>query len=195
MKTNMIITLAAVAMLASCGGGNKQQEESTERIVEEVNEYTGVVNLTSYDNDESITINGKNYNYSYDFQPVDSLPHVINSQGVEYLDNAVVLTIRQDSTLVTTKRFFKSSFKSYVPKAIWEHSGLVGFSYNYVRQEHDALYFIATIGDPDETADISFPLEIRITTDGGMTINKAINMDTAPLHDDLNVDPSTNDGL
>lgn len=190
MKFNMICTLAALALvLSACGGGNKQQEDETERIVEEVNENTGVANLISYDDAQTVTVNGKEYTYSYEFYPVDSLPHIINSQGIEYLDNVATLTIRRDSTVVTRKQFLKSSFKSYVPQEIWDQSGLVGFAYNYVRQQKDAFYFIATIGDPDETSEISYPLEIRITTDGGMTISKASGIDTAPLHDGMTIDP------
>lgn len=196
MKTYQIIAFAAIAFLfSSCRNNNKPEEEEQKRIVETIDQETGIISLSEREYGDTITVKGTLYNYKFTFKPVDSLKHIINSQGLEYIDNAVSLTIRKDSTVVTEKKFLKSSFKSYIPDDLWEHSGLVGFAFNFVRQERDAFYFIATIGDPDETADISLPLEIRITTDGGMTINKAVDLDTEPLRDGLNIDPSSEDGV
>lgn len=196
MKAYQILALATIAFCTSCGSKTKNSdEEKDERIVETIDKETGIISLTNYDYSDTVRIKGTLYRYGFTFQNVDSLPHIINSQGLEYLDNMVSLTISKDSTIIARKTFLKSSFKSYIPNALWENSGLVGFSYNFIRQEHDAFYFIATIGDPDETADISFPLELRITTDGGMTISKAQNLDTEPLRDGLTIDPSADDGV
>ena len=198
MKTFHILSLAAITFLAtSCVGTNqeKDKEEKTEHVFETINKETGERSLRAYEQEDTITIKGTLYNYKFKFTPVDSLQHVINSQGLKYLDNRVDLSISRDSSVVIKKTFLKTTFKSYVPEKIWEGTGLVGFSYNFVRSERDAFYFIATIGDPDETADISYPLEIRLTTDGGMTIEKAQNLDTEPLREGLNIDPSEDDGV
>ena len=198
MKTFHILSLAAIAFLvASCSGNNKEKDkdEKTEHIFETINKETGERSLKSYEQSDTITIKGKLYNYKFKFSPVDSLQHIINAQGLKYLDNSVELLISLDSSVVIKKTFLKTTFRSYVPEKIWEGTGLVGFSYNFIRSERDAFYFIATIGDPDETADVSYPLEIRLTTDGGMTIEKAQNLDTEPLREGLNIDPSENDGV
>lgn len=195
MNFNKIIPLFALALtMAACGNSPKQQENENTLNVEIKDEKTGITSLTPFTQSDTITINGKQYNYTYEFAPVDSLPHVINSQNNEYLDNMVKLTICQGETKVTEKTFLKSSFKSYIPEELWKESGLVGFSYNLVRKERNAFYFIATIGDPDLTADVSYPLEIRITTDGGMSISKAENLDTEPLHNGMTIDAS-DDGV
>ena len=197
MKTYKTLTIIAIAILTvSCGKNAKQNNDTKpERVVETVNKETGIISLTDYSHEDTLSIRGTKYTYKFSFQAVDSLEHIKNTQGLEYLDNVVNLTILKGEEVVTKRTFYKSSFKSYVPSELWQNSGLVGFSFNFVRQERDAFYFIATIGDPDETADISYPLEIRITTDGGMTINKAQNLDTEPLRDGLNIDPSADDGV
>lgn len=200
MKTFQILSLAALSLLfTSCGNSNKTEEKTDERYVEKIDEHTGVASLQSYQVKDSIKVNGKTYQYSFSFHPVDSLPHITYISGTEYQDNAVdILIQKNDGTNLLKRSFSKSSFKSYIPEKLYSTSGLIGFTYNIDRQlrkEFDAFYFIATIGNLDDAEEIAFPLEIRIDTDGGMAIQKYEELETEPLRGGLSVDPSTDDGV
>lgn len=198
MKTFKILTFAAAAFLLTCCNGKKTADDVDERFVEKIDEKTGVASLSSYTDGDTISINGKLYKYTYDFHDVDSLPHVVYASGTEYRDNEVKLVIKRDSSNFVEKTFTKGSFKSYVPEKLYQTSGLIGFTYNIdrrLRDQFDALYFIATIGNLDDAEEIAYPLEIRIDTDGGMTIKKYEDIETEPLRNGLTVDPSTDDGV
>lgn len=200
MKIYKILSVAAVVLMTiSCGNSNNNDVQTDKRYLEIVDEETGICSLSSYSENDSLEIKGDSYKYTYYFHDVDSLPHIVYNTGTEYRDNEVQLTImRNNSTSFTHKTFTKYSFKSYIPDEIFEQSGLIGFTYNVdrlIREEYDALYFIATIGNLDDSEAIAYPLEIRIDTDGGMTIKKYDLKETEPLRNGLNVDPSEDDGV
>ena len=79
-----------------------------------------------------------------------------------------------------------------VPADFLKSSTLVGVNYNFTKRDEDrsALYFIVTVGDPDETSDMVYPLELKVATDGSFSIKKAENLETAPISTGLNIDPS-----
>ena len=198
MKTFQIIAFAAISMLAvSCGNKNKA-EQTDERFVDKVDEKTGISSLRSFEGNDSVTVDGKKYQYDFKFHAVDSLPHITYEvTGAEYMDNAVDLVIKQGTEVKYKKTFTKASFKSYVPEELYPTSGLIGFTYNIDRKnnnENDAFYFIATIGNLDDPEEIAYSLELKIDTQGGMTISKYDAFETEPLRDGLTVDPDA-DGV
>jgi len=121
----------------------------------------------------------------------DTLPIIINADGAKYYDNAVNLIIwRDDSIKILHKVFLKKDFTDYVSNKYLQKSGLVGFSYNPIKgNDSNALYFLATIGDPDESAGVNFPIEIRISTTGAISMQKAEYIETEPLQKGLNEEP------
>ena len=120
---------------------------------------------------------------------------VRNTQGDEYRDGQVTLLVRQGERTVFSRTFRKEDFSQLVPSKFMDTSALVGFSYNYTKlDDHSALYFIATVGDPDETADIAYPVQVRITPAGTMTMEKATNLDTEPINP-MTIDPSDDGGI
>lgn len=193
MKIIQIISFTALALLAvSCGNSQKQDGQADERFVDKVDQKTGISSISPYKDSDTITVDGKLYKYSYDFHKVDSLPRVKYQSGIEYYDNGVKLVIKHEGEVVLEKNFTKSTFKSYIPDKLWPTSGLIGFTYNVDRRihnEHNAFYFIATIGNLDDPDEIAYPLEIKIDTAGGMTITKYEELETEPLRKGLNVDP------
>lgn len=192
MKTLKIASLALLTLMAvACT--NEKKAPVAERIVEDVDPQTGVISLRNYTSKDTITINGKCYNYTYKFESVDSLPVLINPQGLEYYESRATITITREDTKVFSKTFYKSNFREYVPANFLKTSTVVGVAYNIMKRESDrsAFYFIITVGDPDETSDnMAYPLELKVATDGSYSIKKAENLETEPLHPGLNVDPS-----
>ena len=192
MKTLKTVVIALLA-LGAIACTNEKKPASPERIVEDVDPQTGIISLRDYTLNDTITINGKLYNYSCRFEHVDSMPVLINPQGLEYHESRACIDITREGTKVFSKTFYKSNFRDHVPANFLKTSTVVGINYNFMKRESDrsAFYFIITVGDPDETSDnMAYPLELKIATDGSFSIKKAEDLETEPLHPGLNIDPS-----
>ncbi|MBO4673667.1 MAG: DUF4738 domain-containing protein [Bacteroidaceae bacterium] len=192
MKT---LTITAIAVLALMMAGCKEEKKEPvqERVIETTDPKTGITTLRSYTIDDTITINGKLYNYSCKFEPVDTMPVLINSQGLEYRESRVSINIKQGDNQVFSKTYYKKDFREWVPADFLKTSTMVGVNYNYMKRDTDrsALYFIITVGDPDETSDnMAISLELKVAPDGSHTIKRAENLETEPLRPGLNIDPS-----
>lgn len=187
---NGVIALMTLTAAASCGG-NASTSQQEERVQEEHDSVTGISTLRDYTIKDTITINGRTYRYTCSLEHVDTMPTLINTQGSEYKESRVVVDVRRDSTVVFKKAFYKKDFPDIVPKELSAVSTVVGINYNFLKKDdHSALHFIITVGDPDETSDMSLPIELTITPDGSSSLKKAENMETAPISNNLNVDPS-----
>lgn len=185
------LALPLLALLTmSCHEEKKSPVE--ERVIEEVDEATGIINLRNYELSDTITIGGKQYKYTYSLEHVDTMPVLVNPQGLEYHESRVCIKIQGDSTTIFDKTFYKNNFKQYVKKDFLQTSTMVGVNYNFTKRDEDrsAFYFIVTVGDPDETSDMAWPMELKIDTQGNYSINKAENLETEPLRPGLNVEPS-----
>lgn len=192
MKGLKIFSFSFLALcLVACRGNQTPQPE--ERVVEEINPETGIISLRDYTFSDTITIGGKLYDYTYSLEHIDSMPVLINPQGLEYTESRVRISIRQGETAVFDKAFYKSNFSDIVPTDFLRTSTMVGVNYNFTKREedHTAFYFIVTVGDPDETSDMAYPLELKVAPDGTYSFKKAENLETESLTPGLNIDPST----
>lgn len=186
---NGIMALAALAAAASCGD-SKDKAQQEERTVAETDSATGITALRDYTLKDTVTIGGRVYRYTCSLQHVDTMPTLINSQGAEYKESRVVISVSRDSSQVFKKTYYKKDFSSIIPDELAKVSTVVGVNYNYLKSnDHTALHFIVTVGDPDETSDVSMPLEITVAPDGSSSVSKAENVETAPLSDGYNKEP------
>ncbi|MBQ6751814.1 MAG: DUF4738 domain-containing protein [Bacteroidaceae bacterium] len=178
-----------VALTMACKGEQKPPVE--ERVIEDTDPTTGIITLRDYEMSDTITIGGKLYHYTYWFEHVDSMPVVINPQGLEYKESRVRIDIMRDSTHIFKKTFYKNNFRDMVPADFLKTSTMVGVNYNFTKRDEDrsAFFFIVTVGDPDETSDMAYPLELKVATDGTYSLQKAENLETEPLHPGMNVEP------
>ncbi len=192
MRTLKIASMALLTLMAiACT--NEKKPPVTERIVEDVNPQTGIISLRDYTINDTISINGKLYKYTCTFEHVDTLPVLMNPQGLEYHESRVRIDIKQNDSNVFSKTFYKNNFRDQVPADFLKTSTVVGVNYNFMKRDTDrsAFYFIITVGDPDETSDnMAYPLELKVATDGSYSIKKAENLETEPLHPGMNIDPS-----
>jgi hypothetical protein len=192
MRTLKIASMALLTLMAmACT--NEKKPPVTERIVEDVNPQTGIISLRDYTINDTISINGKLYKYTCKFEHVDTLPVLMNPQGLEYHESRVRIDIKQNDSNVFSKTFYKNNFRDQVPADFLKTSTVVGVNYNFMKRDTDrsAFYFIITVGDPDETSDnMAYPLELKVATDGSYSIKKAENLETEPLHPGMNIDPS-----
>ena len=193
MKTTIFTLICAAALLYSCQP--KKQRPVIETTIETPPTETGIGRLREIHMNNKITVAKETYNYKYDFVSDESLPVVRNPQGDDYYDNKVTLSIKHGGKEIFNRTFTKNDFARLVPKQFMENSALVGFTYNYTKSETiDSLFFVATVGDPDETADMVFPIQLRISKNGQMTMEKAMGLDTEPLNP-MTVDPDIDGGV
>lgn len=191
MKT-LKTSFTALLLLTTLACNSGKNPPQNERVVEIQDPETGIISLRDYILNDTITIGGQLYHYSCAFESVDSMPVVINPQGLEYHESRVCIEIQRDSTKIFHKTFYKSNFRDMIPADFLKTSTMVGVNYNFTKceEDHSAFYFIVTIGDPDETSDMAYPLELKVATDGTYSLKKAENLETAPITPGLNIDPS-----
>ena len=137
-----LLTLMAIACT------NEKKPPVTERIVEDVNPQTGIISLRDYTINDTISINGKLYKYTCTFEHVDTLPVLMNPQGLEYHESRVRIDIKQNDINVFSKTFYKNNFRDQVPADFLKTSTVVGVNYNFMKRDTDrsAFYFIRQHG-------------------------------------------------
>lgn len=189
IKNFVALSLLAAFCITACKNEPKSVVE--ERVIQDTDPSTGVISLRDYTLTDTITVDGKGYRYTYSLEHVDSMPVVINPQGTEYHESRVHIAIKRGEEEVFNKTFYKNNFREHIPANFLKTSTMVGVSYNENRrgEPSSALYFIVTIGDPDETSDMVYPLELKVAPDGSYSLKKAENLETESMNPSLNVDP------
>lgn len=177
------------AFFASCSE-HKKDEQPQNSQWKQSEERDEIISLAPLSYKGTATVDGKRLSYEYRMEAVDSLPIIVNSDGTRYYDNVVYLTVLGDNSATLLKRkFLKTDFAQYVSAENMRRSGLVGFSINpETDSTSQALRFIATVGDPDETSGVNFPMDIRVTPTGSISMRPAENIETAPLNNELSQD-------
>ncbi len=181
--------LIATAITA-CNSNNKTNAVVEEASVDSINP-NAINSLSEYDNSGKHTIGNSTYQYTYSFKNDKSLDIVKNPLDYQYYDNKATLKITQGGRSIVNRTFTKADFKSMVPANFYKVSGLVGFCYNFDKEKNkDAVYFIATIGDPDQSADTTYAIEIKITSSGEISFDHLQDRDTAPINEGMTIDPN-----
>ena len=189
MRTNSIL-FSSIALLlllqlssCSCEDTKKDNIEETTWDVPEVPDT--IVDLPRKEVHDTVSLNQTLYHYEYDFHPVDSLPTVMSFSGLEYHDNEVDLTIRNDSSKIFRKKFTKSTFKEIVPSKDLKKMSLTNFNYFSAKREGQSkFHFLATISDPEESDEYGYFIDVQISKSGDLHIEKAQEQDitTMPLN-------------
>ena len=188
-KSTIAISIAAICLFANCTG-NKTASSSQDTIATSAVSKNAVNDMAEYNLDGQIEVEGTKYTYEFAFLNDPSLTVVTTDEGFRYHDNKVELVISHGQDVVYEHTFTKESFQSLIPAADYKRSVLAGFNFNYMQQDrHDRFYFIAVVGDPDETSDISYSVGIAIDRSGGIATNIVETIDTEPINNNLNQDP------
>ena len=190
-----LFILLLSATLLSCHGNSKGNGEN-DSIWIAPQQSDSILSLDDINASETLLINGEKISYVFRMSPADSLPIVTNLDGTRYKDNIVNLTVSRGNDVILKREFTKYSFKDYVPSNDMSNCALVGFSYN-LNETNDStqLRFIATVGDPDETAGVNYPTEILISPNGNIKMQVAKDIETEPEFDNLNEEPSEDEGV
>ncbi len=192
-KTAIAISIAAVCLFASCTG-NKTAPSIQDTIASSTVSKNTVNKMSEYNLDGEVVVDGIRYTFEFAFSNNTQLPVVTTAEGYKYYDNSVKLYINRGQETVYEHTFTKEAFQSLIPAADYKRSVLAGFNFNYMQQDkHDRFYFIAVVGDPDETSDISYSVGIAIDKNGGISTSIVETIDTEPINNNLNQDPDEDD--
>lgn len=192
-KSSFAISIAAICLFIGCSG-NKTAPTSQDTIAVSPVSTTAINDMAEYNLEGQVEVEGVKYDYEFAFRNVTDLPVVTTSEGYRYHDNEVLLIICRGKETLYEHTFTKESFQSLIPAVDYKRSVLAGFNFNYMQQDkHDRFYFIAVVGDPDETSDISYSVGIAIDRNGGISTSIVETIDTEPINNDLNQDPDEDD--
>ena len=169
MRTKLIIGLMAVAVgLTAC---NKTKTEEPvpaeemltpgERVVE------GVSQLEVSHTRDTVTWHGKVYRDDIVREPDDSLPKVkMDETGTLFTDNHIDVKVTCEGKQVFSRRFYKSSFNSYLPEDF--RSQLVDATAQFMtRDDMRSLVSVKAISDSllaDSTAYVMLRLNFNDST-------------------------------
>ena len=178
-----------ILLLASCGGNQQTEEEETPWQAPEA--VDTIIALDARRTTATITLRQAQLTYICSIAPDTLLPVVTNPDGQRYFDNTATLTVRRGGNILIERSFTKRDFANYVPPKQMNSCVLAGLTYDELaaEQHDDALRFIATVGDPDEANGVNFPVELIVSPDGGLRMEQAEDIETAPLHPGLNEPP------
>lgn len=178
-----------LTLFASCQG--KQEQQPEDRPWQPPTQTDTLLALDARQDNNTVEVDGHQLTYAYAIAPDTLRPIVANQDGQRYYDNTATLTIHEGQALILKQTFTKEDFAYFVPNKEMKFCVLAGFTYDELanEQRHDALRFIATVGDPDEANGINFPVEIVVRPNGQLTLEQAEDLETAPLTPGLSEQP------
>lgn len=167
MKKALFLPVVLLAGIAFISCGKKQQPEDI--IIEKVIDkpQSGPKKAAKADGSGTFEMSGQSYSYNITYETLDSDP-LIENNGESYYDNAATLTItRSDGSEFCRKTVSKSSFAGYLSDYMKEHG--VFLSMVHEKTENGQMYFVASIGSPDESYEEFVMYYYIIDGNGGVT--------------------------
>lgn len=162
------IALFTLLTVSSC---KNKQDNSDDIIVEKIVEKPQSGDIVTPEKKSSGTvkwINGDSYNYSISITADDELPKVKIGENT-YKDNNAKLSItRSDGSEFFSSKFTKNSFTGLLSGSMKDHGALVGFSFDHA--DESKLYFVASIGSPDESSEEFTLLQLIVDRMGTTTV-------------------------
>lgn len=192
-KLQITTYVLALLLFTACSGSSSKSSEtdslSTDSpIVQE--ESDGILSLPTVVFTDTLTIDGKKHQYTIAITPDDSLPTVINAEGVKYHDNRIRLTVTQGADTLFNQEFTKQSFADYIEGIDLDKVALVNCRYNInIPMDHPALSFIAYVADPDDNIDVERNIEIRILAGGKYSLQAVDDPEMEAIDTSGRLDP------
>lgn len=160
-------------LLSSCGP--KQAETSgtqqTEQNADEPHR------LPDYTYTDSLMQGSHKLVYTITSHPDETLPEVVDEDGVRYKDNRFSLLILKDGNTLFKRSFTKADFFGSIGKEFQKYGIMDGLRFN--RAEEGKLYFNTCVSLPD--SDMSCPFILTIGPDGSYSITPDTTVDDEEL--------------
>lgn len=119
---------------------------------------------------------GSRYTVKVKRQVDTGLELVKDEDGDKYYDNKVwVRVLRSDGSEFFNHTFSKSDFAKYLDEHTKKNGAMLGVV--FVKAEGDNLYFVASVGSPEETSDEYVAMSVKVSRMGSISIKKDDCMD------------------
>lgn len=161
MKHLFILGIGALVFF-SCGPQKTESQDSnqTEQTTDQVR------SIPNYNYTDSLMQGSHKVVYTITRRPDESLPEVIDEDGVRYKDNRFNLLIVKDGKKLFERSLTKADFKSRLPEDFKKYGIIDGLRFN--RAEEGKLYFNTCISFPE--SDMICPFLLTIGPDGSYAI-------------------------
>ena len=180
MEMTKRILLVAAAMAAfAC----QKTKESQVTVVSGEKEQTvsEIHRLPLYDHTDSVRMGSHLYAYSIHREACDSLPVVVDENGLRYADNLYILRITRSGQPFFKRTFTKAQFAGKLTGNFRTQGILDGF--RFVSAREGRLLFAVCVSQPE--SDMSAPFLLTIGGDGSYSITQDNVMD---VEEDLSED-------
>lgn len=162
----------SLALFSSCKEEKKSDDIIVEKVVDKVQQGTEKMANESH-NGNVQWIGGQSYSYTIKRESSQSLPKVMN-HDVEYYDNYITLTVRRsDGTVFFEKKFSKSNFSPVLPEDFNESGVMLGMTYH--KTEGNDLYFLVSVGSPDENIEEFYYVLLELNNFGNTSAKKYVS--------------------
>lgn len=173
-RTMQLFAWVLIAGLVSCSEPKKPDVIIAHKPVEKAPKQTQKMSVNEQNSE--IDWVGSRYKIVVKRQPDVSLAIVEDEDGTKYYDNKVMVRVlRSDGSEFFHRSFVKSDFSKFVDERISKMGALLGVV--FVKAEGDNLYFVGSVGSPDESSDEYVPMTVMISKMGSVSIQKTENMD------------------
>lgn len=177
-KNSFTITLAALAIAASCAGNSGNSSEATQDAATKSENAEQAI-----DRNSEVTINdtiewrgGTYYAEIRRYAADDSTNIIKDETGNLYADNYVSLKITHNGDVFYENLFKKSTFRPYLPDEFYGTYRLNGIVFDKITDE--GLQFAASVGNASQE-DEYIPYNIVISPNGSVVITKSADLDTS----------------
>lgn len=154
--------------LAACKGTPAQTETTTGGEFDtELQEPDGIQRMRSYDFEDTVRVDGRLYSYAIHRESSDSLPVVVDEEGMQYADNYYRLSIERGGQQFFSRRFTKATFASYLSSDFLEKGLLDGMICD---RSLPGLCFAVSVTLPQ--SDMVEPLLLHVDPAGGIAIER-----------------------
>jgi len=190
MSKNIRIILLTAAVVLSLSGCREKSTKSADVIIidrpTEETHVRGPQALDAVSDTKTVEMGDKSYSISISRTPADSASMVTDAYGDRYFDNRIQLTIRRsaDSSVVLQRDFTKHTFARYVDNGKFDMSRAILEAVVFDRVDGKRFRFGASVAYPNSDDDY-IPFVVTIATDGTMSIDRDMEMDTNGATDSI----------
>ena len=171
LSTLLILSFAhfLIFSLSGCGSKDTKKDAWVAPEHEVVTRQMPDLSLS-----DSIMVGTRQYAYSIERTPCDSLQKVKDDMGDLYLDNTIHLTLQRNGSVYFDKTFTKATFKKDIDDDFYDNAILDGIRFLKVEPGQGAIFSFA-VSYPD--SDMSVPFLMTISDSGSFTFVKDENLD------------------
>ena len=163
-----LVILVLMTLSACKGKGVASSEVSTLGEFETEDAKTGgIQRMRVYDYSDTLTVGGHLYEYTIHREADESLPQVMDEEGVSYADNRYTLTLLRDGQPCFNRQFTKANFASYLTPEFRAKGILDGMMCD---RSVSGICFAISVTLPQ--SDMVEPLLLHIDPAGGIVIEK-----------------------